>query len=241
MSYSFGHPDVVARLTGLPPPAGGINARQPGAILHALQILECVARRGPGTTASEISTDLCLSRATTYRLVRLLADDEYLVRMPDLRGFALGRRVAELAAPATPTPPMSRAALAVLTVLRDRVRAGVHLVHYSGSRIVITDEDRDIPLTDPHRLVTDPGSTAAGRLAAAWAQAQRTGRQPPTHELHVRRFSTHRGCLALPVQDDAGHLVAALLVEAPAVRLEHPEELMSILLSGVSELTMLLT
>jgi len=241
MSYSFGHPDVVARLTGLPPPAGGINARQPGAILHALQILECVARRGPGTTASEISTDLCLSRATTYRLVRLLADDEYLVRMPDLRGFALGRRVAELAAPATPTPPMSRAALAALTVLRDRVRAGVHLVHYSGSRIVITDEDRDIPLTDPHRLVTDPGSTAAGRLAAAWAQAQRTGRQPPTHELHVRRFSTHRGCLALPVQDDAGHLVAALLVEAPAVRLEHPEELMSILLSGVSELTMLLT
>jgi len=43
------------------------------------------------------------------------------------------------------------------------------------------------------------------------------------------------------VQDDAGHLVAALLVEAPAARLNHPEELMSILLSGVSELTMLLT
>jgi len=241
VSYSFGHPDVVARLTGVPPPAGGINSRQPGAILHALQILECVARRGPGTTASEISTDLNLSRATTYRLVRLLADDKYLVRMPDLKGFALGRRVAELAAPATATPHLSRAALAVLAVLRNRVRAGVHLVHYSGSSIFITDEDGDIPLTDPSRLVTDPSSTAAGRLAAAWVEAQRTGRRPPTHELQARRVSSRRGCLALPVQDDAGHLVAALLVEAPAARLKHPEELMSILLSGVSELTMLLT
>jgi DNA-binding IclR family transcriptional regulator len=241
MSSSFGHPDVVARLTGIPPPTGGINARQPGAILHALQILECVARHGPGTTASEISTDLNLSRATTYRLVGLLADDEYLVRMPDLRGFALGRRVAELAAPATPTPHLSRAALAVLTALRDRVRAGIHLVHYSGSRILITNEDADIPLTDPNRFLTDPGSTAAGCLAAAWAEAQRTGRRPPTHELQVRRASLRPGCLALPVQDDAGHLVAALLVEAPAARLKHPEELMSILLSGVSELTMLLT
>jgi len=241
VSSSFGHPDVVARLTGRPPPAAGINARQPGAILHALQILECVARRGPGATASEISIDLNLSRATTYRLVGLLADDEYLVRMPDLRGFALGRRVAELAAPVTTAPHLSRAALAVLAVLRARVRAGVHLVHYSGGRIFITDEDGDIPLSDPNRLMTDPGSTASGRLAAAWAEAQRTGRRPPTHEVQVRRVSPRRGCLALPVADDAGQLVAALLVEAPAARLKHPEELISILLSGVSELTMLLT
>lgn len=239
MSSHFGHPDVAARLTGLPPPEARVNARQPGAILHALQILECVARHGPGTTASEISTELNVSRATAYRLVRLLADDEYLVRMPDLRGFALGRRVAELVAPVT--PPLSRAARAVLTVLRDRVRAGVHLVHYAGAAIVISDEDVDIPLTDPHRLLTDPGSTSAGRLAAAWDESRRTGCRPPLYELQVGHVSAHRGCLALPVQDAAGHLVAALLVEAPAVRLEHPEELMSILLGGVSELTMLLT
>ncbi|RYV49618.1 helix-turn-helix domain-containing protein [Pengzhenrongella frigida] len=241
MSFSFGHPDVVARLNGAPAPEGSINARQPGAILHALQILECVARRGPGTTASEISTDLRVSRATTYRLVRLLADDEYLVRMPDLRGFTLGRRVAELAAPAAPAPHLSRAARIALAVLRDRVRAGVHLVHYSGTRIIVTDEDTDIPLTDPHRLLTDPGSTAAGRLAAAWEEAQREGRRPPTHAQQVRHGSPKRGCLALPVPDDAGHLVAALLVEAPPARLADPEELMSILLSGVSELTLLLT
>jgi DNA-binding IclR family transcriptional regulator len=241
MSYSFGHPDVMARLAGMPPPDAGINPRQPGAILHALQILECVARRGPGTTASEISAELNVSRATTYRLVRLLADDEYLIRMPDLRGFALGRRVAELAAPATSTPPLSRAARAVLIDLRARVRAGVHLVHYSGNGIVVTDEDGDIPLADPHRLLTDPGSTAAGRLATAWVEAQRAGRRPPTHLHQVRHGSPQRGCLALPVPDDAGHLVAALLVEAPAARLAGPEELMSILLGGVRELTMLLT
>jgi len=117
---------------------------------------------------------------------------------------------------------LSRAALTVLTVLRDRVGAGIHLVHYSGNRIAITNEDSDIPLTDPNRFLTDPGSTAAGRLAAAWAEAQRTGRRAPTHELQVKRVSPRRGCLALPVQDDAGHLVAALLVEAPAARFKHP-------------------
>ena len=57
----------------------------------------------------------------------------------------------------------------------------------------------------------------------------------------MRHISPRRGCLALPVPDDAGHLVAALLVEAPAARLKNPEELISILLSGVSELTMLIT
>lgn len=241
MSHSFGHPDVVARLTGLPPPDDGINARQPGAILHALQILECVARRGPGTTASEISIDLNISRATTYRLVRLLADDAYLVRMPDLRGFALGQRVVELTAPTPAAPHLSRAARAVLAELRDRVRAGVHLVHFAGNRILVTDEDGDIPLTDPHRLTADPGATAAGRLAAAWTEARRTGRRPPPYELQLRRFSPHRGCLAVPVQDDAGNLVAALLVEAPAARLAQPEELVAILLGGVTDLTMLVT
>ena len=130
--------------------------------------------------------------------------------------------------------------LAVLAVLRDQVRAGVHLVHYCDGRIFVTNEDADIPLTDPGRFVTDPGSTAAGRLFAVWAEAQRTGRRPPTHEL-VRRLPPRRGCLALPVPDDAGHLVAALLVEAPAARLKVPEELMAILVGGVSELTMLLT
>jgi DNA-binding IclR family transcriptional regulator len=89
--------------------------------------------------------------------------------------------------------------------------------------------------------VSDPGSTAAGRLAADWAEASRSGRRPPTHALQVGCVTRNRGCLALPVQDDAGQLVAALVVEAPAARLEQPEELLSMLRGGVSELTMLLT
>ena len=51
---------------------------------------------GPGVTAREISDNLAMPRATTYRLLNLLVQDEYLVRMPDLRGFALGRKVVQL-------------------------------------------------------------------------------------------------------------------------------------------------
>src|SRR5579859_1661338 len=37
-----------------------------------------------------------MPRATVYRMLNFLVAEEYLVRMPDLKGFALGVRVAEL-------------------------------------------------------------------------------------------------------------------------------------------------
>ena len=59
-------------------------------VINALQILEEVATMGPGVTAVELSRHLGLSKSATYRLVNLLAQEEYLVRTPDLGGFALG-------------------------------------------------------------------------------------------------------------------------------------------------------
>ncbi|NKX51949.1 helix-turn-helix domain-containing protein, partial [Arthrobacter deserti] len=83
----------------------GLRARQPKAVQSALAVLEEVARCGPGGTGMEVSRNLGLPKATTYRLLNLLVEDEYLVRMPDLSGFALGRKVemlVRLAADARP-------------------------------------------------------------------------------------------------------------------------------------------
>ncbi len=41
-----------------------------------------------------------MSRATIYRILKHLVAQEYLVRTPDLRGFALGARVRALGAAA---------------------------------------------------------------------------------------------------------------------------------------------
>ena len=82
-----------------------LSGRQPKAVRSALAVLEEVVAAGPGVTAKEISAALRLPPATTYRLLNLLVADEYLVRLPDLKGFALGRRAARLALPAAPAVP----------------------------------------------------------------------------------------------------------------------------------------
>lgn len=48
-------------------------------------------------TAQQVSADLGPPQATAYRLLNLLVQDEYLVRLSDPSGFALGRKVALLA------------------------------------------------------------------------------------------------------------------------------------------------
>jgi DNA-binding IclR family transcriptional regulator len=97
-----------------------LSGRQPRAVRSALAVLEEVVASGPGVTAKEISAALKLPSATTYRLLNMLVGEEYLVRLPDLRGFALGRRAARLAPPAVTSPPA--AARAVVEHLRGLVR-----------------------------------------------------------------------------------------------------------------------
>ncbi len=112
-----------------------LSGRQPGAVHSALAVLEEVARSGPGITAQQLSARLGLPRATAYRLLNLLVQDEYLVRMPDLRGFALGRKVAELADVARAQDAAANAHQAVAE-LRAQIRGGVHLAVYREGRVV---------------------------------------------------------------------------------------------------------
>jgi len=76
--------------------AGELSGRQPQAVRSALAVLRVVAEAGPGITAKEVSAALRLPRATTYRLLNVLVAEEYLIRLPDLSGFGLGVRFAEL-------------------------------------------------------------------------------------------------------------------------------------------------
>ena len=64
------------------------------AVQKALGMLEAVAHLGPGTTAKEIATFAGVPSATAYRMLNLLVAEGFLVRVPDLSGFALGRRTA---------------------------------------------------------------------------------------------------------------------------------------------------
>src|SRR3546814_9880928 len=85
-----------------------------------------------GLTTRQLVAVLDMSRATFYRLLKHLVAQEYLVRTPDLTGFALGSRVLalgraqELQQRASAPGPSPRAHDARDHVIRvDRVAADV--------------------------------------------------------------------------------------------------------------------
>lgn len=215
-------------------PGGDVGGRQPHAVRSALSVLEEVARAGPGITAKQISEALGLPRATTYRLVNLLVQDEYLVRLPDLSGFALGHRVTRLASNAV--PDREREAAEILAGMRARIRAGVHLASFRDGRLELVDVDPDFPLTaaalaDPPEIGADPGAAALGLLPAAGA---------------VERYvvcvgQPGYGSLAAAVRDDAGVLVAGIALAVPAPRLEDPAGLYALVHDDVERLRAVLT
>lgn len=229
----------------------GLHARQPRAIHSAFTVLEEVARCGPGVTAREISANLRMPRATAYRLLNLLVQEEYLVRLGDLSGFALGRKVAELAHLVTPARP-PQAVRSIVASVRAHVRGGVHLAGYARSTLRILDEDPDFRLSDAARLTRELEASAMGRLLLAEsrrdARAGADGGGGFIAETLARGFAVQtgafdpaRGCLAYPIRDGDGRLVAALSLCAPTDLVEHPGRLLDELRDGAMRLGPLLS
>lgn len=242
-----------------------LSGRQPRAVRSALAVLEEVVAAGPGVTAKEISAALKLPQATTYRLLNLLVGEEYLVRLPDLRGFALGRRAARLALPVVPTPPA--AARAVVEHLRGRVRWGVHLASFRAGQVTLVDRDPDHPPSDDVVLARHPHASALGMLLLAdqpdWRALARDLRPLTEHtvtdpaELDARlgvvaahrvarqcgQVRVDRGCIAVPVHDPtSGALVAGLALCGPAARVAEPNaELVALLHEHADRLVPLLS
>ncbi|MGY2079880.1 IclR family transcriptional regulator [Modestobacter sp. SYSU DS0657] len=215
----------------------GLTGRQPKAVQSALAVLECVARMGAGVTAKEVAESLSMPPATAYRLLNLLVGEEYLVRLPDLRGFALGRKVAGLAGAIAPVR-VPQAAREVLAELRREVRAGVHLVLYTATTLRVADMDPDLPLQDPAAVERHLHATAAGKLLLA-EQPEWRDLLPPSRltrftpatvtrpdqldaclaEVRAHGWAAQTGelhdwvaCAVAPVRSQAGELVAGVAV-----------------------------
>jgi DNA-binding IclR family transcriptional regulator len=228
----------------------GLTGRQPKAVQSALAILETVARVGAGVTAKEVADELGLPPATTYRLLNLLVGEEYLVRLPDLHGFAMGRKAARLTG-AVATAPLCTAAREVVAELRGQVRCGVHLVLCTSSTLHCADVDPDHPLQAPELVERHLHASAPGKLLLAeqadWQEVlsparlhrltDRTVVRPADldaelRETHRRGWALQVGqvhedltCAAVPVRAPAGALVAAVVITvrgaAPAALAAH--------------------
>lgn len=183
-------------------------------------------------TAHEISARVGLPRATTYRLLNLLVQHEYLVRLADLSGFALGAKVGDFAAQAD-RGAARRDVARIVADVRTRVRGGVHLADLSGHRVRVTDVDPDFPLSDPHRIVSDLSCSAWGRLILA--ETTPAARTSP-YALQVGELVPGFGCFAAAVHLSDGRLVAGLALALPAVRLEDPVALWELVADSVTQI-----
>lgn len=185
-----------------------LRAREPKAIQRAFRVLEAAAEIGPGATSKEISQALDYPTATTYRLLNLLVQDGYLVRMPDLKGFALGQKVTDLAGYVTP-PRLPQAVRDLLTELRSQLRAGAHFVFLEGGHITVADPDPLFPMPfDPH-----DHDTHQALLALLDDEGTSTGTGTPLG--NPLPTLAGPGCLASTIRDESRTIVAAIILLAP--------------------------
>jgi DNA-binding IclR family transcriptional regulator len=203
-----------------------MTGRQPKAATTALHALEEVARHGPGVTAQEIARALDVSAPTAYRLLNLLVGEEYLVRLPDLSGFALGRRAMEfVGTAASAAPQIPRRARSLIARLRSSTRWGVHLITYANGHLHVVDPDPDHPPHDEVFLERHMERCAVGRLLlsdAAAADTPPTGdpqARHPRYAIQVGELERHLGCVAIAVRDEGGVLIAAIAIAGPADRI----------------------
>ena len=129
-------------------------------------MLEAVAHLGPGTTAKEIATFAGVPSATAYRMLNLLVAEGFLVRVPDLSGFALGRRTAELSHAASSSGPAPTLHERVED-MRTHTRFGLHVASFAGGRLRFVDKDPDHEIIGIAALPKNLHANALGKVLLA--------------------------------------------------------------------------
>jgi DNA-binding IclR family transcriptional regulator len=237
------------------------GGRQPHAVQKALGMLEAVAQLGPGTTAKEIAAFAGVPPATAYRMLNLLVADGYLVRVPDLSGFALGRRTAELAHAAAESSP-SVSLHDVVEDLRACTRFGLHVASFTGGRLRFVDQDPDHEIVAIATLSKMLHANAIGKLMLAhglgmFPQPLRrlTEFTICDSELLARELRDvvssgyaqeqqetrpGRAALAVPIRDTSSFVVGGLYLHGSAAKVQPEPELVRFLVDGSARLTGLL-
>lgn len=221
-------------------------------IALALDILEQVARHRTGVSANDISRALEVPRATVYRIVNSLVQDEFLLRRPDLKGFILGSRVVELAhLVAVPSAPAVHQG--VLEALRQQTGEAIHFVRFDDDAVVLVDEDPRVPVSDPGAFARDPARSAVGHLLlaelpVAAAEASSSATADDIAEIAqaaaVREYtqqigllSPDRACLAVAVRSSDGALVGALALATSVSRISTAARHVGLLRQAAAALT----
>ena len=131
---------------------------------QTLAVLRHLARQAGPQPAGAIARDLGLPRSTTYHLLAVLAEEGFVVHLPEERRYGLGVAAFELGSAYSRQAPLARLARPLLARLVDGVRHSAHLAVLHGRDVLYVVEER-APGRPP--LVTDVGVRLPAHLTAS--------------------------------------------------------------------------
>jgi DNA-binding IclR family transcriptional regulator len=131
---------------------------------QVLAILRFLAAQAGPVPAATVARELGLPRSSTYHLLATLADDGFVVHLPEERRWGLGVSAYELGTGYIRQAPLERLARVPLATLVDRAGHSAHLAVLHGREVIYVIEER-APGRPP--LVTDVGVRLPAQLTAS--------------------------------------------------------------------------
>ncbi|GAA4824419.1 IclR family transcriptional regulator [Nocardioides caeni] len=134
------------------------------AATRALRVLRFLAGQPEPVAVERIAREVGLPRSSTYHLLQAMADEGFVVHLPDERRFGLGVAAFEVGSGYARQAPLQRLARRPLAALVDRTGHSAHLAVPHGRDVLYVVEER-APGRPP--LVTDVGVRLPSHLTAS--------------------------------------------------------------------------
>lgn len=219
------------------------------AVERALGILENVDSGARGTGITELSQRVGMKKSTVHRLCATLEHRGYLLRDPDTGRYRLSLRLFQIGSAALSRLDLPARAMPALEALGAAVQETAHLAVLEGDDVVFigkVESPRPLRLHSQVGRRAPAHCTALGKVLLAYTTASRRTRilrgpiaryTPQTitapealaraleevrrrgYALDDQEFEEGIRCVAAPVRDYTGNVIAALSVSAPAVQL----------------------
>lgn len=224
-----------------------------GSVHRACRVLSLFSPERPGWGVSELALELDVAKSSAHALLVTLGDAGLVRRCPDGR-YQLGWRVLELSRSLVQTTAFLGHSHSILQQCATRFDAVVHIAALQDDELVVLDgavgpTRQHAAVMDGIGTTMLANGTALGAVLRAFDARRRfgmdvtplgvaTGRPPgfrprylhTEHRVRVRGYAYDvRGvdglfCVAAPIRDDVGAVVAAVSVAATAERFRRDAE-----------------
>lgn len=172
------------------------------AVGRSLELLLALAARTGPVGAATLARELNIPRSTVYHLLDVLIDYNFVVHLPEQRGYGLGVAAFEIGSAYMRHEPLELLARPVLRRLVDGIGETAHLGVLHGAETLYLIKEQPAVARIPVTLVTDVGVrlpaqlTASGRSILAHLPAAQVSALFPSSTGFVNR--TGRGPTSLP-------------------------------------------